>query len=58
MPEKEKESLQKLKETLEKAFPNMPPEGYGRIIGYGEAIIDLAPKRKKEEKKEETAVIV
>ncbi len=53
MPEKEKESLQKLKETLEKAFPNMPPEGYGRIIGYGEAIIDLAPKR--EEKKEEKA---
>ena len=60
MPDKDKESLQKLMNTLEEAFPKLPPEGYGRIIGYGEAIIDLAPERKdpKEKKEEKAAVIV
>ncbi|MBR2752973.1 MAG: hypothetical protein IKE02_04550 [Lachnospiraceae bacterium] len=60
MPDKDKESLQKLMNTLEEAFPKLPPEGYGRIIGYGEAIIDLAPGRKdpEEKKKEKAAVTV
>lgn len=56
MPDKEKEKLQKLMDTLRKALPNMTDEGYGRIIGYGEAINELTGQRRKEEKEEKAAV--
>ena len=57
MPDKEKDRLQKLIDTLNKAFPKMTAESYGRIIGYGEAINELTANRKDQEKKEENATV-
>jgi hypothetical protein len=53
MVEKEKTMLEQLMETLEKAAPVMTDVNCARMIGYGEAIIDLqgSNPNKKDDKK-------